>query len=148
MEKHAKMRGKTEGTAIKIMKMTSMTSMTNMTNTSIQNAKNPNENSPKSVSVNANAKANTDAEKTRLELFDRRILNLNGVKNVVSFYDESVVLELSDGVTLNIDGENLNITALNLESGEVCIEGFVGGINYSDSQNSAKGRSLFSRLFG
>ena len=83
----------------------------------------------------------------KVELLDRRLLTVCGVKNVVSFHEASVDLELSE-TNLVVDGENLNITKLDLESGEVCIEGFVTGMNYSDGVNARNNGSLFSRLFG
>ena len=45
-----------------------------------------------------------------------------------------------------IKGENLNVGKLNIDDGNVKIEGIINGINYSDKDLSQKG-NIIGKLF-
>lgn len=78
-----------------------------------------------------------------LILENRKTLSLSGVNEVDSFDEESVVI-LTDYGELNIKGNNLNISKLNLESGEVSIEGTISTLIYTDNRPAG---GFMSRLF-
>ena len=73
----------------------------------------------------------------------RQLLSVTGVKDVVSFNEQEVLL-LTEGGELAVSGEELHITKLNLDDGVVALEGEIVSLDYDEPQ--AKG-SLFKRLF-
>lgn len=70
---------------------------------------------------------------------------LSGIVDVVSFDDEEIVFESSYGGII-LKGSNLHIKSLNLENGEVTIDGNVDSINYTKSQGRNK-EPLLKKLF-
>lgn len=78
---------------------------------------------------------------------NREKINISGVNNVVSFDDETVILETDLGL-LTIRGQDLHINKLNLEDGQVAIDGELINLNYSD-KNGLIGKSggFISRMF-
>lgn len=75
----------------------------------------------------------------------RSKLNINGVKDIISFDENNVNLKTICG-DLSIDGENLHINVLNIEKGEVELTGKISGLNYFDYGDKEKS-SLLSRIF-
>lgn len=83
----------------------------------------------------------------KLHLGSRGQAQVTGVKDVVSFDNEEVLLETVDGM-LQFKGKELHVKRLTLEKGEVDIEGRVDSMIYSDGQGKAKSAGSFmSRLF-
>jgi sporulation protein YabP len=82
-----------------------------------------------------------------LYLQNRESLHLNGVEEVVSFDDTSVVLKTVLGA-LSVDGEELRVKKLDTERGEVTVEGRLCGMVYVDGISSDKRRASRSgKLF-
>ncbi|MCL1802609.1 MAG: sporulation protein YabP [Eubacteriaceae bacterium] len=82
----------------------------------------------------------------KIELASRNELRVTGVSEVHSFNDEGILLETSLGL-LTIGGENIRITKLNLDQGEVAVSGEMNSLVYSDAGTfGKKGGSLLSRL--
>ena len=77
-------------------------------------------------------------------LKDRQELHLSGVTDVDSF-DETGITAYTDLGELAIGGENLHITKLSLESGELLVEGRVNSLVYRD--DAPKPTSFFGRVF-
>lgn len=75
----------------------------------------------------------------------REKLSITGVKEIINFDDKSVNIKTVCG-ELSIDGENIHINILNVESGELEIRGKFNGINYFDVYDSDK-KTLLSRIF-
>lgn len=75
---------------------------------------------------------------------NREYASVTGVKDVLSFNENEIVL-LSDGGGMTIEGNDLHITKLNLDEGQIIIEGQVTAIEYDDIQ--APRGSIFSRMF-
>jgi len=83
----------------------------------------------------------------RLIIQNRETLDVTGVVHVDSFDDEEVILETELGL-LAIRGEDLHIKHLNLEKGELAIEGLILELAYSDDRRLRdRGKGLFERLF-
>jgi len=82
----------------------------------------------------------------KVELTSRNELHVTGVSEVHSFNDEGVLLETSLGL-LTVGGENIRITKLTLDQGEVAVSGEISSLSYSDGGFAKKGSSLLSRLF-
>lgn len=78
-------------------------------------------------------------------LEDRKKLSITGVNQVDSFNDNNIVLSTVKG-GITIKGEELNISKLNLEDGNVKIDGEISGILYSNNLASSKG-NILGRMF-
>ena len=79
-----------------------------------------------------------------LILYDRKRAEICGVSSVGSFDEGQVVLDTALGV-LVVDGRELHIVKLDLDRGEVVIEGRLCGAVYSDAEENRKS-GFFSRL--
>lgn len=80
-------------------------------------------------------------------LENREKMNISGVSDVESFDEGSVVLYTELG-TLIIKGEALKMNHLNIENGEVAIEGYVHSCTYQDGYSKKRGRgSWLGSLF-
>lgn len=77
-------------------------------------------------------------------LEDRKRLSVSAVSDVGSF-DETTITATTDFGELTVKGENLHITKLSLEIGELCIEGNISSLSYADVID--KSGSFFSRVF-
>lgn len=77
-------------------------------------------------------------------LENRRTLSISGIEDVDSFDEQMIILFTGYGV-LTVKGENLHLGKLNVDSGEVSVEGNISSLTYSDDDNRKGG--LFSRLF-
>ena len=77
-------------------------------------------------------------------LEDRKKLSVSGVNDVGSF-DEQTIVAVTDCGELTIRGEKLHITKLSLEVGELCIEGKISALQYTDV--TVKSGSFLSRVF-
>jgi len=88
-----------------------------------------------------------DEVRGRIELINRKHIEIEGVKNVGSFDEDIIELETTLGV-LVLKGEDLHITQLDLESGHFVADGLFTSLNYIESGQSAKkGKSILSRVF-
>ena len=78
----------------------------------------------------------------------RRSGTVTGVSDVLSFDVGEVVLRTEDGL-LMIKGEELHVSRLTLEKGEVDLSGKIDSIQYSDVSKGkgSQGESLLGRLF-
>ena len=79
-----------------------------------------------------------------LRLENRARLSVNGVREVESFDEESVVLHTTKGV-LVIRGQQLHLQTLSIDGGQVLVDGSVDAISYED--DIPRG-GFFARLFG
>lgn len=89
-----------------------------------------------------------DENKTRkmphsLILKDRAALTVTGVVDVDSF-NEQTVIAYTDLGELTITGSNLHINKVNLDTGDLSLEGNISGLNYSENK---KEKNFFSKLF-
>ena len=92
------------------------------------------------------AKINCSAHQLILNARER--LEVCGVTNVVSFDEQSVVLNtVCNG--LLIEGSSLCVNELNVERGIVTIEGHIDSLGYfeTDSGSQKRENGFFSRLF-
>lgn len=80
-----------------------------------------------------------------ITLYERAKLQISGVSEVISFDEQSVSLQTVCG-GMTIEGSGLHITTLNIDRGEVVIDGTVNGIYYFSDHGTKPG--FFGRLFG
>lgn len=83
-------------------------------------------------------------KKHNLILENRKNLSLGGIDDVLGFNEETVTLSGSFGI-LVVRGENLHISKLSLETGEVTLDGKINALIYSEDRQEKSG--VFSRLF-
>jgi len=81
-------------------------------------------------------------------VLDRReSVSVTGVIDVLSFDEETIIAETEMGV-LVLRGENLHVNRLNLETGDLEIDGEISHLLYEDSAGYNKGgKTLLGKLF-
>ena len=83
----------------------------------------------------------------KVAMTNRRSCTIGGVKDVLSFDIHEILLETEQGM-LMIKGDDLHVSRLTLEKGEVDIDGRIDSLTYSDAGAvGRKGESLLTRLF-
>lgn len=83
----------------------------------------------------------------KVTMTNRRSCTINGVNDVLSFDIHEILLETEQGM-LMIKGDELHVSRLTLEKGEVDIDGRIDSFTYSDVAGAGhKGESLLGRLF-
>lgn len=83
----------------------------------------------------------------RLVIENREHTEITGVLHVDSFDDEEVIMETELGL-LAVRGENLHIKHLNLDQGEIFIDGYLLELAYAEEKHPQdRGKSLLERLF-
>lgn len=75
----------------------------------------------------------------------REKIIMTGVEDVESFDETSVYLATDAGLA-TITGKDLHINRLNIEDGQLVVEGFIVSIAYEDKLPKEKG-GFFGRLF-
>ena len=81
-----------------------------------------------------------------VKMTNRRLLEIDGVKEVDSFDSEEFLLQTVMGY-LVVRGDNLQMKNLDVESGLVSIKGKIYEFSYLDEQHGEKAKGLFSKLF-
>ena len=82
----------------------------------------------------------------KLTMHSREMVNITGVKDVLSFDAGEVLLDTEQGI-LMIRGQELHVSRLTLEKGEVDVDGRVDSLTYSDTGYGKSGESFLGRLF-
>ena len=80
-----------------------------------------------------------------LTLEGRQKAVITGVEEVDSFNEQMVVLATTAG-TLTLLGQQLHVSHLNLEEGQLLVEGEIAALEYDERSRPGRG-SLFGRLF-
>lgn len=75
---------------------------------------------------------------------NRSKITISGVENAESYNESEVVLNTSKGVLI-IKGDCLNLSKLNLDSGEITVNGHIAMLEYIEPKKS--GSSLLSKIF-
>jgi len=83
----------------------------------------------------------------KIVIGNRKAGNFTGVLDVISFDISEILLETEQGM-LNIKGKDLHVNRLNLEKGEVDIEGMIDTLSYSQVPTIIKkSDNLFGKWF-
>ncbi len=80
---------------------------------------------------------NKTVKSHKIILGNRNNGSITGVLDVISFDITEVLLETEQGM-LNIKGKDLHVNRLNLEKGEVDVEGTIDALSYSQVPASIK----------
>lgn len=75
---------------------------------------------------------------------NRKKLSISGVKEIVNFDDETIILETSLA-RMTVKGENLRVESYNTDTGDLFATGTVHAVVYMAGENSGGG--FISRLF-
>lgn len=90
---------------------------------------------------------NTRNRQHRVNLVNRQSCIISGVSDVLSFDVGEVLLETDQGM-LMIKGNDLHVSRLTLEKGEVDIDGKIDSLTYSEHASvGSRAESIFARLF-
>lgn len=91
---------------------------------------------------------NSGTRTHKLSMTNRKSCTINGVNDVLSFDIHEVLLETEQGM-LMIRGNDLHVSRLTLDKGEVDIDGKLDSFTYSDvaPTGAQKAESLLARLF-
>ena len=84
----------------------------------------------------------------KVTMLDRKSMTLSGIKDVISFDESEIVLDSHQGM-LTIKGEQLHVSRLSLEKGEVDVDGRIDSFVYMGEhpEKTGKGSNLLTRLF-
>ena len=74
---------------------------------------------------------------------NREKISIAGVKQVDSF-DESEVSARLDNSGISVYGQGLHISRLDLDNGILVVDGFISGVEYSDTDSR---QGIFARIF-
>lgn len=74
----------------------------------------------------------------RIELIERENLSVYGVHSLGSYDEKEIRMETDEGI-LAVQGEGMNIKQLNLEEGNVVIEGYIRALAYDEKTVLKKG---------
>jgi sporulation protein YabP len=85
-----------------------------------------------------------EAKHQEIVLRDRAYLKINGVEDVSSFDETGIILKSIFG-PISIDGTDLHITRLSVETGELEVNGVIGGVFFFEPAEQQKKRGLFGR---
>lgn len=78
-------------------------------------------------------------------LENRNKLSLTGVTDVDSFDERAIILYTQLG-ELTVQGRDLHVNAMSVETGDVSVEGDIWALEYGD-KDKKKSPTFFSRLF-
>jgi sporulation protein YabP len=81
----------------------------------------------------------------KITMLDRSWVEITGVNDVISVDVNEAILDTQVG-NLNIKGNHLHVKRLNLEKGELDMEGIIDNVMYTKSATDKKD-SLMSRIF-
>lgn len=84
-----------------------------------------------------------------LSVEGRKKLTLEGVQHVGSFDEQEIALDTNMGY-LQLKGEGMHITHLNLDDGSLVVEGFINGLEYVEGRTAkgskVRGKGIINRL--
>ncbi|MBQ2705570.1 MAG: sporulation protein YabP [Agathobacter sp.] len=90
---------------------------------------------------------NKSIKSHKIVLSNRKAGSFTGILDVISFDISEILLETEQGM-LHVKGNDLHVNRLNLEKGEVDIEGSIDAFSYSQIPTSLKkGESFLGKIF-
>ncbi len=81
----------------------------------------------------------------KIEMVNREYMDVIGVLDVIAFNEEEILIETEKGLLI-IRGINLHINKLNLENGELAVEGYVYSLSYEETM-ATKSKGVFNKIF-
>ncbi len=77
---------------------------------------------------------------------NRNVIKIGAVDDIESFDEEKVVVICSMG-TMTITGRDFKMNKLNVDDGQLIVEGEIDEIAYSDTMRNENSGGFFGRLF-
>ena len=99
--------------------------------------------------INNNGEERRSRKIHNVVLYNRRQMTVSGVIRVDNF-NENIIVLITDVGQMTVEGLNLHISKLSLETGDMNIDGDITGLIYTDDTSGpANGKSskFFSKLF-
>lgn len=78
-------------------------------------------------------------------LTNRGLLSITGVEDIISFDETGIIMRTVLGI-MTVDGAELHIVKLNVDNGDVIVEGRIDAVFYTD-QNTSGGRKESGSFF-
>ena len=75
----------------------------------------------------------------------RRSLFIGGVTDVINFDEQNVEMDTVCGLMM-VEGEGLKVSALDVEKGEVCLNGMISSVYYSEKRAKTR-KGLFGKNY-
>ena len=83
----------------------------------------------------------------KISLNNRLSGSMTGVREVISFDGSEIILDTEQGILI-VKGEDLHVTRLTLDKGEVEVSGRIDGILYAENEDKKRERGSFlAKLF-
>jgi len=79
-------------------------------------------------------------------IVNKKQMTVSGVIRVENFNDSAIMLVTEYG-QMTVEGANLHISRLSLETGDMNIDGDIIGLFYSGDSSDKKNSNLFSKIF-
>ena len=89
---------------------------------------------------------NLGKEIQNIVLENREKLNVSGVKDVLSFDDQMIIVQTTLGL-LTIKGENLRVNKLNIDTSDFSVDGNISNLAYSNSESFKEHTSFLGKIF-
>ncbi len=86
-----------------------------------------------------------EGKRHSISMENREKLTITAVEDVVSFDEEKVIVDTGMGV-MTVLGSDFRIHKLNVEDGQLVVEGMIDEIQYSQSRGKDQ-RGFFARMF-
>ena len=83
-------------------------------------------------------------EKQLITIVDGKVITINGVKEILGFDENIVIMNTSNG-KLTVEGNELKIDSLEKENGKLIVRGGISGVFSSEAEAAKKG--FFARFF-
>ena len=107
-------------------------------------------NSMNNINLNNNGEEKRNRKTHNVVLYNRKQMTVSGVIRVDNFNDSVIVLITEVG-QMTVEGLNLHISKLSLETGDMNIDGDITGLFYTEdtsgSGSGGKSSKFLSKLF-
>lgn len=80
-----------------------------------------------------------------ISIISRKQISVTGVNDIINFDEASILLNTECG-KLIIEGNDLHITTLDVDSGNLVAQGTINSVYYNESEKDGK-NGLFTRIF-
>lgn len=80
-----------------------------------------------------------------IHMENRQRIDITGVINATEFNEDNIILQTQMG-NLNIKGKSLKVNKLNVDTGDMCIEGEILSLTYTSKEAGNK-ESILKKLF-
>jgi len=98
--------------------------------------------------INNNAEEKRGRKPHNVVISNRRQMTVSGVIRVDNF-NENIIVVITEAGQMTVEGVNLHISKLSLETGDMNIDGDITGLLYSNEISDTGGKSskFLSKLF-